>query len=365
MQPPAPLQPDSKTLVRIYEHMLLSRQLDELLAQTRVLGNPFYIGSTFEEPLAVIGMLMQVGSGIHHDVLAAYYRSLPILVGMGVPPASFMRQAAMRATDPFSAGRQMVNHFSEPDFNVIPVSSCVTVEAGKGFATAQVQRMLSDEPVLTVVHLGDAMCAEADFWVMLQEITLRQLPVLVLISNNGAGIHTPYAAGSAAPCQSAWGVGVQLATSSRPRDPHLRAYVASYSPDLPDVRYAESPRPGWEIVDGSDVASVYASAQVAFDYIRRERKPYLLEYRTERGRHHSSSSNPSGQILDELKERDPLQRFEQYLQAHKVLSAEQIVQLQAQTRAELLAQVEAVKAEPPARDATSGMYYTGEWALNG
>ena len=53
-----------ETQVRIYEKMLVSRQLDTLLSQTRVLGNPFYIGSTFEEPLAIIGMQMKVGQGL-------------------------------------------------------------------------------------------------------------------------------------------------------------------------------------------------------------------------------------------------------------------------------------------------------------
>lgn len=352
--------PDSKTLVRIYEKMLLSRQLDEMLAQTRVLGNPFYIGSAFEEPLVIVGMQMRVGAGLDYDVLSPYYRSLPLLMGMGVEPRSIMRQAAMRDSDPFSRGRQMVNHFSEPDANIVPVSSCVAVEAGKGYGTALVQKMLAKEPVLTVVHLGDAMCAEADYWVLLQEMALRELPVLVLVSNNGAGIHTPYTKGSAAPCQSAWGVGVQIATSSHPLDPHLSQYVASYSPALPEaVRYRESPRPGWEIVDGADVLSVYHATQVAFDYIRRERKPYILEVRTERGRHHSSSSNPSGQILDGVKAQDPLAHFESWLQTQKMLSAEQMEQMRQQMGQELQALAEVVKAEPPAEEALAGMYYEG------
>lgn len=353
------MQPDSKTLVRIYEKMLLCRQLDEMLAQTRLLGNPFYIGSTFEEPLAILGMLMNVGQGVDYDVLSAYYRSLPICIGMGLEPEAVMRQAAMRATDPMSKGRQMVSHFSEPELNIIPVSSTVTVQAGKGYATALVQKMLSDKSALTVVHLGDAMCAEADFWVMLQEIALRQLPVLVLISNNGAGIHTPYAEGSAAACQSAWGTGVGIATSSLPDDANLRAYVQSYSPVLSGAAYVPSPRPGWQILDGGDVLTVYASAQAAFDYIRRERKPYLLEYRTERGRHHSSSSNPSGQILEPLKPADPLSRYQEQLVAAGTLSAEQLDKLQAQTRELLNATAARVKAEPVATDAVSDMYYQG------
>ncbi len=351
-----------ETQVRIYEKMLVSRQLDTLLSQPRILGNPFYIGSTFEEPLAILGMLMNVGEGLEYDILAPYYRSLPLLIGMDVPVESFMRQAAMRDTDPFSKGRQMVNHFSEAEHNVIPVSSCVTVQAGKGYGTALLQKMHAKAPVLTVVHLGDAMCAEADFWVLLQEVALRELPVLILISNNAAGIHTPYTSGSAAPCQSAWGVGVEIATSSKPDNKHLANYVQSYSPELPeDVKYTPSPRAGWQIVDGADVASVYASAQAAFEYIRKERKPYLLEYRTERGRHHSSSSNPSGNILEQVADADPLQAFEATLLEQGVLSREQMDKMQQQIEADLMAKVESVKTEPAAEDAVSGMYYEGSW----
>lgn len=351
-----------ETQVRIYEKMLVARQLDTILSQPRILGNPFYIGSTFEEPLVILGMQMKVGAGLDYDIMAPYYRSLPLLIGMGVPTESFLRQAAMRDSDPFSKGRQMVNHFSEPDYNVVPVSSCVTVEAGKGFGTALVQKMQSEASVLTVVHLGDAMCAEADFWVMLQEVALRELPVLILISNNGAGIHTPYTSGSAAPCQSAWGVGVEIATSSKPDNKHLARYVQSYSPEMPDtVKYTPSPRVGWQIVDGADVESVLASSQVAFDYIRTHRKPYLLEYRTERGRHHSSSSNPSGHILEQVLAADPLPAFEARLLEQGALTAAQMESMKAQIEADLMAQVEAVKQEAPAVDAVSGMYYTGDW----
>lgn len=351
---------DSPTLVSIYEKMLLCRSLDEILAQTRILGNPFYIGSTFEEPLVLLGMAMKVGMGINYDVLAAYYRSLPILVGMGVEPGAFMRQAAMSEQDPFSKGRQMVNHFCEPELNIIPVSSCVTVEAGKGFASALIQKMHAQSPVLTLVHLGDAMCAEADYWVMLQEMALRELPVLVVISNNAAGIHTPYAQGSAAPCQSAWGLACQIATSSRPTDPHLRQYVASYSPTLPEgIHFSPSPKPGWEIVDGSDVTSVWHACQVAFDYIRQTGKPYLLELRTERGRHHSSSSNPSGQILESVKAADPLSKFEAQLKQAGVLSEAQIADLQREVKAKLMAEAEQIKTEKVSDDAFSGMYYEG------
>lgn len=351
-----------ETQVKIYEKMLLARQLDSLLSQPRILGNPFYIGSTFEEPLVILGMQMKVGEGVKYDIVAPYYRSLPLLIGMGLPAESFMRQAAMRDSDPFSKGRQMVNHFSEPDFNVVPVSSCVTVEAGKGFGTAMVQKMHADTDVLTVVHLGDAMCAEADFWVMLQEVALRELPVLILISNNGAGIHTPYISGSAAPCQSAWGVGVEIATSSKPDNAHLARYVQAYSPEMPKtVKFSPSPRPGWQIVDGSDVDSVLASSQVAFDYIRKERKPFILEYRTERGRHHSSSSNPSGNILENVAHVDPLVRFEAALLKDGVLSADQIAKMKAQLDAELSLKVEQVQQEAPALDAVSGMYYEGTW----
>ena len=351
-----------ETQVKIYEKMLLARQLDNILSQPRILGNPFYIGSTFEEPLVILGMQMKVGEGIEYDVVAPYYRSLPLLIGMGLPVDSFMRQAAMRDSDPFSKGRQMVNHFSEPDFNVVPVSSCVTVEAGKGFGTAMVQKMRTHTEVLTVVHLGDAMCAEADFWVMLQEVSLRELPVLILISNNAAGIHTPYASGSAAPCQSAWGVGVEIATSSKPDNAHLARYVKAYSPEMPKkVKFKPSPRPGWQIVDGSDVDSVLASSQVAFEYIRKERKPFILEYRTERGRHHSSSSNPSGNILETVITDDPLAHFETQLLSEGVLSTQQMLDMKAQIDAELIQKVDAIMQEPAALDAGSGMYYEGSW----
>ena len=97
------------------------------------------------------------------------------------------------------------------------------------------------------------------------------------------------------------------------------------------------------------------------DYIRKERKPFLLEYRTERGRHHSSSSNPSGNILETVVDADPLTHFEAQLLSEGILSEQQMTEMKAQLDAELMEQVEAVKQEPEALDAISGMYYEGAW----
>jgi len=120
-----------------------------------------------------------------------------------------------------------------------------------------------------------------------------------------------------------------------------------------------SPKPGWEIVDGSDVTSVWHAVQVAFDYIRTTGKPYLLELRTERGRHHSSSSNPSGQILESVKAADPLLKFETQLQQAGVLSVEQMSAMQGEIKAKLMAEAAEIKLEKVADDAFSGMYYQG------
>ena len=78
------------------------------------------------------------------------------------------------------------------------------------------------------------------------------------------------------------------------------------------------------------------------DYVRRERKPYLLEAMVSRLRGHSSASG-ANPVKDEI---DCIERFERTLEERKLLSRPEMEQLRANYTQELLDASKQVRGEP-------------------
>ena len=72
---------------------------------------------------AALGLLVHKGQGPAFDYLHLHYRSTGTLLAMGADPIDALRQMKNTATDPYSAGRNFVDHYSVRNWNVVPVSS--------------------------------------------------------------------------------------------------------------------------------------------------------------------------------------------------------------------------------------------------
>ena len=79
-----------------------------------------------------------------------------------MPMLDSIRQMAMTATDPFSAGRNFPSHFSYKQWNVVPVSSVIEIQYAMAPGTALVQKRFGGDGI-TIVVGGDAGTAEGDF----------------------------------------------------------------------------------------------------------------------------------------------------------------------------------------------------------
>jgi 2-oxoisovalerate dehydrogenase E1 component alpha subunit len=112
---------------------------------------------------------------------------------------------------------------------------------------------------MTIVTGGEAGTAEGDFTSCLLWSSRpgKELPVLIVVTNNGYGISTPYA--------SQQGERAKIARG--------RAFGV----------------PG-EVVDGNDPVASWHALERAVRYCRRQRSPYLLEARVSRLRGHSSAT---------------------------------------------------------------------------
>ena len=246
--------------VEIYRLMVRSRAMEERMIKMSKSGEGyFWIGGPGEEAFNVpLGLQIKKGEGPAFDFLHLHYRNSATLVAMGMPLLDSIRQMAMAATDPFSAGRNFPSHFARKDWNIIPVSSVIEIQFAMAPGSALVQKRHGGDGI-TIVVGGEAGSAEGDFATCLVWCTRpgNELPVLMIVMNNGWGISTPH-------CSQ-----------------HATANVID--------RGKPFGIPG-EVVDGNDPIASWFAVEQAMHYCRTQRRPYMLEARVSRLYGHSSSS---------------------------------------------------------------------------
>ena len=304
-----PRLPAEKCL-QIYDLMLRSRVLEERLITMYKQGDGFFwIGGPGEEAFNVpLGLLVDKGQGVDHDFLHLHYRSSATLLAMGADPVDSLRQMKNTVTDPYSKGRNFAGHFSVRKWNVVPVTSPIEIQFSIAIGTARAQRAANG---ITIVQGGDAGTAEGDFATALVWSSRKgcELPLLMIVTNNRWGISTSYEGQHGYEQISERGKAFGMPTA---------------------------------VVDGNDPEASYAALQKAIEYVRTEKKPYLLEAMVSRLRGHSSASG-ANLVKGEV---DCLETFEQKLEARQLLTRAQMDQLREQYTQELGEAAKRVRLEP-------------------
>ena len=290
-EPPAalhpPLTPERK--VAMHDLMVKARATEEMLIRMMRTGHGyFWIGGPGEEAFGVpTGMLVHKGEGPDFDYLHLHYRSSPLVLAMGAEPIDLMRQMRSTATDPYSKGRNFVNHFAIKRWNVVPVTPTIETQYVVALGTGRVQRRHGGKG-LSIITGGDAGTAEGDFASCLNWATRpgEELPLLILVAQNFYGISTPAGQVQASPdiAQRAAPFGI----------PH-------------------------RVIDGNDPVLAYEALAEAMDYIRTERKPFCLQGNVSRLYGHSSSSGAQRHA-----ERDCVLEYEQRLQDEDLMTKAEI-----------------------------------------
>jgi 2-oxoisovalerate dehydrogenase E1 component alpha subunit len=298
--------------VQIFRIMVRSRAMEERMIKMSKSGQGhFWIGGPGEEAFnACLGLQVKKGRGPEFDYLHLHYRNSATLIAMGMPLLDGIRQMAMTAADTHSRGRNFSSHYAHAEWNVVPVTSVIEVQYVMAPGTALMQKRRSSD-ALTIVTGGDAGTAEGDFASCLVWSTRpgNELPILIVVTNNGWGISTP--------------------ACSQHAEMHIIDRGKAFG------------IPG-EVVDGNDpVASWHAVAR-AMDYVRRERRPYLLEALVSRLYGHSSSSG----ALRVKGEIDCVERFGKKLIEAGVLDRSAVEQVHHEALVEVERALEQALADP-------------------
>ncbi len=273
--------------IEIFRLMARSRALEERTIKMSKSGEGiFWVGGPGEEAFNIcLGLQVYKGQGPTYDYLHLHYRSAAILLALGMPMQDHLRQMAMTRTDRHSRGRNFVGHYAIPEWNVVPISSVIEVQYTMAPGTAIMQNRFGGNGI-SIVSGGDAGTAEGDFTSCMVWSTRpnNQLPVLMLVTNNGYGISTPA------------------------KSQHGETNISDRGGPFGIVS---------ETVNGNDPVASWHAIKRAMTYVRTERKPYLLEALVSRLHGHSSSSG-AARVSSEP---DCLFLFEQKLIQAGVLDA--------------------------------------------
>jgi len=246
-----------------------------------------------------------------HDYVSPYYRDESLIMGIGFSPFEQMLQLLAKGNDIFTGGRE---YYSHPNYKggdrptIIHQSSATGMQAipTTGVAQGVKYRALTSEEfreTIVLCSLGDASMTEGEVSEALQFAVLKQLPIIYLVQDNN------------------WGISV---TADEARAMNAFEFAAGFK-GLNRVQ-----------VDGSDFEASYAVMKEVVDFVRRERKPYLVHAQVPLLGHHTSGVRKefyrTVEDLSKHAENDPVPKLRQKLLERQVTENE-IIQIEKEALA--------------------------------
>ena len=325
-------------LVAAYRTMLLSRKIDDKEIQLKNQSQAFFqiSGAGHEAILVAAGAHLRAG----HDWFFPYYRDRALCLMLGMTPLEMLLASVGSKDDPANAGRQMPSHWGHRALN-IPSGSSATgtqclhavgcAEAGTLYQRLQdipdrESRFHGDE--VTYVSIGDGATSEGEFWESLNTSCTQRLPILYLVEDNGYAISVP----------------VEVQTPGG------------------DISQIVEHFPGFQVYrcDGTDYLASYRTMGDAVAHVRARKGPALVHAAVIRPYSHSLSDDERlyktpGERESEAR-RDPLLRMRQFLTAERILTEEELADMQADVEREVNAAADDALKAPKPDPSTAGMF---------
>jgi len=267
---------ESMILIRAYEHVNVAEQ-----AAGRSAGTCTSVG----QEAAAVGAVRALAP---QDLILTNHRSAGHLLARGADPGRMFAEVRGRRTG-YCKGKSGTLHISVKELGVILTSTIVGGELSLATGVA-LSLQLQETDAIAACFFGDGAASEGIFHESLNLAAAWKLPVLYLLENNQwqAFVHRKETMLIDKMAPRAVGYGVESRT-----------------------------------VDGNDVEAVLAAATEAAAYVRRERKPFLLESYTYRQRGHFEPDDQAYVDRDELarwKDRDPIALLEARLLEKKAVT---------------------------------------------
>ncbi len=311
---------DIALLKKAFRLMATAKAMTELYEEHRQTTSQYVHATSRGHEAAQLALALQLKP---QDWVSPYYRDDSILLGIGMKPRELMLQLLAKRDDPFSGGRLYYSHPSlkDPDKpKIITQTSATGMQAipATGIALGMWYREVSGqaegEPGLVVCSLGDGSVTEGEVSEALHMASLKSLPILFFVQDNGWDI--------SACCEE---VHAQTA------DEWAKGYAGIEA----------------HSVDGTDFLQTYALLDEVLKTIRSQRRPFLVRVEVPLLNHHTSGVRMEWyrDDLEAARKRDPYPRLREHL-AKAGLEEKEIAALEKAAREEVESDFKWAMAQP-------------------
>jgi len=305
------------------ESMLSIRAFEEKSAELQATGRAGTMCTSVGQEASAVGVIRALGKD---DLILTNHRSAGHLLARGADPGRVFAEIMGKATG-YCKGKSGSLHISVKELGVVLTSTIVggelSLATGVGLSLS-----MSGSDAIAVVFFGDGAATEGIFHEAMNLAAVWDLPVLFVCENN-----------------------------------QWQAYVHRKETMLADhvSDFAKAYRVAARTVDGNDVEEVHDAAKFAVEYVRKHRKPYLLETYTYRLRGHMEPDDQSYVDKDELaawKKKDPIVTLEQRLLDNGSIEPAELAELKASValRIEAAAQFALESPYPGFDELTTDVY---------
>ena len=265
---------------QLYYLMKLTREFEDRVSklhrQGKILGGVY---SGMGQEAIVVGVCFGLKN---EDLISPIHRDMGAFLVKGVDPKLLMAQLFGKKTG-LSKGKDSFLHAGDLERGIFGSTSMLASSLPVATGAALKFR-IKKEPYVAIAFFGEGASSRGDFHEALNFAGVRKLPIIYVCENNFYAYSTPQ--------------NLQMAVedvASRAEGYGFRGAVCS----------------------GNDLHAVMKTAQAAIERARKGEGPTLIECKTYRYHGHSEHDQPWYRPQEELIEwesRDPIQRFEIYLE---------------------------------------------------
>lgn len=287
----------NQELISIYKKLLLPRMIEEkmlvLLRQGKI--SKWFSGIGQEAISVGATLAMQPDEWI-----MPLHRNLGVFTSRNMPLSKLFKQW-QGYKDGYSNGRERSFHFGTSEHHICGMISHLGPQLAVADGAALAYKLQKSGKV-SLAFTGDGGTSEGDFHEALNTAAVWNLPVIFIIENNGYGLSTP--------------------VSEQYRCKNLVDKAIGYG--IEGVQ-----------IEGNNILTVYDTIKGVRDYCNKNQRPYLIECMTFRMRGHEEASGTKyvpKELFETWEKQDPVKNYEQWLTDEKILAAEKIESIRADTK---------------------------------
>ena len=272
-------------LLHVHEQLLRPRLIEEKMLSMLRQGRISKWFSGIGQEAVAVGAALAMESD---EYILPMHRNLGTFTTRGLPMARLFSQFQGYANG-FTKGRDRSFHFGTQEHKIVGMISHLGPQMGVADGIALAHK-LRKEQKCTLVFTGDGATSEGDFHESVNTAAVWDLPVIIVVENNGYGLSTP--------------------SSEQFKCRYISDKALGYG--------IES-----RIVAGNNILEVVHTLREVAESIRRRPRPILVECLTFRMRGHEEASGIKyvpKELMAAWEKKDPVTNFEQWLMGQGILT---------------------------------------------